>query len=188
MTSSNGNLFRVTGHLCGEFSFDVCFDLRLNKRLSKQSWGWWFETQSCSLWRHFNVWGMPDMAGPHITDRNICRHSAWLQLYYIYMLCIFLVFVVICCPRLPPIALEKLMLIIFVFVRLIHIFMFFSCLNQDDTDSELNDCLVVIVWMFCLNAASSPIDEKRLLNIMVTDLPKGNTMKYYLSLFRIRLW
>ena len=24
--------------------FDVFFDLRLYKRLSKQSWGWWFET------------------------------------------------------------------------------------------------------------------------------------------------
>ena len=49
MTSSNGNIFRVTGPLCGEFtgpgefptqrpvtrSFDVCFFyLRLNKRLS----------------------------------------------------------------------------------------------------------------------------------------------------------
>ena len=58
MTSSNGNIFRVTGHLCGGFTglrwfprtkasdteFDVFFDLRLNKRLSKQSWGWWFET------------------------------------------------------------------------------------------------------------------------------------------------
>ena len=52
MTSSNGNIFRVNGHLCGEFtgpwwiphtrpvtrSFDVYFDLRSNKRLSKQSW------------------------------------------------------------------------------------------------------------------------------------------------------
>ena len=51
MTSSNGNIFRVTGPLCGEFtgpgefptqrpvtrSFDVFFDLRLNKRFSKQS-------------------------------------------------------------------------------------------------------------------------------------------------------
>ena len=37
-------------------SFDVFFDLRLNERLSKQSWGWWFETPSCSLWRHCNVW------------------------------------------------------------------------------------------------------------------------------------
>ena len=46
----------------GEFSaqrpvtqrFDVFFDLRLNKRLSKHSWGWWFETLSCPLWCHCN--------------------------------------------------------------------------------------------------------------------------------------
>ena len=36
-------------------SFDVFFDLRLNKRLSKQSWGWWFETLSPPLWCHRNV-------------------------------------------------------------------------------------------------------------------------------------
>ena len=36
-------------------SFDVFFDLCLNKRLSKQSWGWWFETPSRPLWRHRNV-------------------------------------------------------------------------------------------------------------------------------------
>ena len=35
-------------------SFDVFFDLRLNKRLSKQWWGWWFETLSRPLWRHRN--------------------------------------------------------------------------------------------------------------------------------------
>ena len=35
-------------------SFDVFFDLRLNKRLSKQSWGRWFETPSRSVWRHCN--------------------------------------------------------------------------------------------------------------------------------------
>ena len=66
MTSSNGNIFRVTGHLCGEFtghrwilrtrpvtrSFDVFSDLRPNKRLSKQSRSWWFETPSHPLWRH----------------------------------------------------------------------------------------------------------------------------------------
>ena len=77
MTSSNGNIFRVTGHLCGEFtgprwiprgtgefpaqgpvtrSFDVFFDLRL----SKQWWGWWYETPSCQLWRHRNVRGVTD--------------------------------------------------------------------------------------------------------------------------------
>ena len=68
MTSSNGNIFRVTGPLCREFtghgefptqrpvtrSFDIFFDLRLNKRLSKQPWGWWFETPSWSLWRQCN--------------------------------------------------------------------------------------------------------------------------------------
>ena len=36
-------------------SFDVFFDLHLNKRLSKQSWGWWFHTPSRPLWRHCNV-------------------------------------------------------------------------------------------------------------------------------------
>ena len=69
MTSSNGNIFRVTGHLCGEFtgprwilhtqrpvtcSCDIYFDLRPNKQLSKQSLCWWFETLSPPLWRHRN--------------------------------------------------------------------------------------------------------------------------------------
>ena len=48
--------------ITGEFSaqrpvtrgFDVFLDLLLNKQLSKQSWGWWFETQSRSLWCHYN--------------------------------------------------------------------------------------------------------------------------------------
>ena len=68
MMSSNGNIFRVTGPLCGEFtdpgefptqrpvtrSFDVFFDLCLNKRLSKQPWGWWFEMPSHPLWHQCN--------------------------------------------------------------------------------------------------------------------------------------
>ena len=36
-------------------SFDVFFDLRLNKPLSKQWWGWWFETLSSPSWRQCNV-------------------------------------------------------------------------------------------------------------------------------------
>ena len=36
-------------------SFDVFFDLRLNKRLSKQSWDWWFETLLRPLWRRCNA-------------------------------------------------------------------------------------------------------------------------------------
>ena len=59
MTSSNANIYCVTGPLCGEFtgqrSFDVFDDLRLNKRLSKQSRRWWFETSPRSLWRHCNM-------------------------------------------------------------------------------------------------------------------------------------
>ena len=68
ITSSNGNIFRVTGHLCGEFNSQrwipytkasdaelwYLFDLRPNKRLRKQSWGWWFETPSRQLWRQCN--------------------------------------------------------------------------------------------------------------------------------------
>ena len=66
MTSSNGNIFRVTGPLCsaslaivrgihrwpvnsphdGQWRGALMFSLicALNKRLSKLSWGWWFET------------------------------------------------------------------------------------------------------------------------------------------------
>ena len=35
-------------------SFDVFFHLCLNKRLSKQSWGWWLEMLSHPLWHHHN--------------------------------------------------------------------------------------------------------------------------------------
>ena len=38
-------------------TFDVFFDLCLNNRLSKHSWGWWFETLSSPLWRLFNGLG-----------------------------------------------------------------------------------------------------------------------------------
>ena len=67
MASSNGNIFArywpfVRGIHRSPFpsqrpvtwSFGVFFDLRLKKRLSKQSRRWWFGTPSCSLWRHCN--------------------------------------------------------------------------------------------------------------------------------------
>ena len=48
----------VTGEFLGRRpvtrSCDVFFDLRLNRRLSKHSWGWWFETPWRPLWRHCN--------------------------------------------------------------------------------------------------------------------------------------
>ena len=45
MMSSNGNIFRATGHLPHTLrpvtrGFDVFFDQRLNKRLYKQPWGY----------------------------------------------------------------------------------------------------------------------------------------------------
>ena len=70
MKSSNGNIFCVAGHLCGEFTgnrwiphtkasdaelwcfFFIC--TRIDGWLRKQWWGWWFETLSCPLWRHCN--------------------------------------------------------------------------------------------------------------------------------------
>ena len=56
ISSSNGNIFSVTGHLCGEFTgpWWIFFYLRLNKRFSKQWWGCLFETLSRALWRHRN--------------------------------------------------------------------------------------------------------------------------------------
>ena len=69
LTSSNGDISALLA-LCagnspvpGEFptqrpvtrSFDVFVDRRLNKRLDKQSWGWWFETLSRPFRRHCNV-------------------------------------------------------------------------------------------------------------------------------------
>ena len=93
MTSSNGNIFRVTGPFCGEFtgpgefptqrpvtrSFDVYFDLRLNKRLCKQSWGWWFETLLCPLWRHSN--GNQGLLSSPVTRASLGRAelTRWLQ-------------------------------------------------------------------------------------------------------------
>ena len=91
MTSSKGNIFRVIGHLRGEFtgphwipcikpvtrSFDFFFDLRLNKRLSKQSWGWWFETLSRPLWCHNN----DSHSFEYVTHQNVCR--VWLTCWNI---------------------------------------------------------------------------------------------------------
>ena len=47
-------------------SFDVFFDVCLNKRLRKQSWGWWFETLSRPLWRHCNDTNRYCMSSYHL--------------------------------------------------------------------------------------------------------------------------
>ena len=92
MTSSNGNIFRITDPLCGEFTNHRwipltkandtelwCFSLicALNKRLSKQSYGWWVETPSRSLWRHLMI--IPRQANSCGTYWSLPnRQSLWL--------------------------------------------------------------------------------------------------------------
>ena len=63
--------------------FVVFFDLCLNKRLRKQSWGWWFETLPRPLCRHCNDSSMSDTAKPDtpvtISASNerplVCTHN-----------------------------------------------------------------------------------------------------------------
>ena len=60
------------------WSFDVFFDLPLNKSLSKQLWGWWFEIPLCSLWCHCNgqhALGtmQSDLGGQLIWRKNCCE-------------------------------------------------------------------------------------------------------------------
>ena len=62
-------------------SFGVFFDLHLTKRLSKQSWGWCFETPSRPLWRHCNGKGhhgcktdfQPFRTSHQLFRQKICR-------------------------------------------------------------------------------------------------------------------
>ena len=46
------------------------FALRLNKRMSKQSWGWWLETPSRPLWRHCNEIIQKEL-GPCMWDMKV---------------------------------------------------------------------------------------------------------------------
>ena len=105
MTSSNGNIFCVAGHVwpvTGEMpaqrpvtrSFDVVFDLRLIN--SKQWWGWWFETPSRPLWLHFNdsswnvkrpclcysAWGFY-----LVSIMNFELHAKWEYYVVVFLLC-----------------------------------------------------------------------------------------------------
>ena len=60
-------------------SFGIFFDLHLNKRLSKQSWRWWFKTPSRPLWRHCN--GLCPLQRYQLIFRHICwPHSTAVYL------------------------------------------------------------------------------------------------------------
>ena len=60
-------------------SFGICFDLRLIKRLRKQSWGWWFETLSCPLWHCNDIAKCTGMGFQcaHINETGEC--DGWLR-------------------------------------------------------------------------------------------------------------
>ena len=68
-------------------SFDVFLDLILNKRLRKQSWGWWYETLSRPLWRHRNVQLMSQ--GPVYADLMEWRFHGLIQTQFSAIDCIY---------------------------------------------------------------------------------------------------
>ena len=89
VTSSNGKfsallaLYEGNPPVIGGFpshrpvaqSFDIFFDLRMNKPLSKQSRRWWFEIPSCSLSRHCNGGMIPHLPGHRSFDH---LSSCWI--------------------------------------------------------------------------------------------------------------
>ena len=96
MTSSNG-IFSAWLAICagnssvpGELpaqrpvtrSFDVFFDVRLKRRLSKRSWCWWFETLPCPLWRHSN--GTVNLMAAMLHCGCIQFVVTWCSLIYKY--------------------------------------------------------------------------------------------------------
>ena len=83
------DFFLGSSQVTGEFpsqrpvtrSFDIFFHLCLNERLSKQSWGWWSETPSRSLWCHcygngeiiLHIWA------DDITTHNLTRRPSGVR-------------------------------------------------------------------------------------------------------------
>ena len=67
-------------------SFDIFFDLRLNKWLSKQSWGWWFETPSHQVWHHRNGWpedgeySLVSISSSRLLNRLVANHWFFHQI------------------------------------------------------------------------------------------------------------
>ena len=60
---------------CWPFVRGIFFDLRLNKRLSKQSRRRWFETPPRSIWRHFN-----ELKVGHLLEAQIFQAILYVDL------------------------------------------------------------------------------------------------------------
>ena len=89
-------------------SFDVFFDLRPNKQLRKQWWGWWFGTQSCPLWRHSNVYWYRALTVVCLHSSKNYARGVWFTVHFRGFVCCALLglgllffvvawFVVLCC-------------------------------------------------------------------------------------------
>ena len=99
MTSWNGNISALLAFCAGNSSvtcecpaqrpvrrrFDVFLDLRLNKRFSKQWRRWWFQTPSCSSWRHCNALELPthrnESYTPDFYQHGFTVIQAWISKY-----------------------------------------------------------------------------------------------------------
>ena len=69
------------------WSFDVFFDLCLNERLGKQSWGWWFETPLCPFWRH-SIASVHLSIHPSLIPCPLCSaySSGWIHFIFIHLI------------------------------------------------------------------------------------------------------
>ena len=63
-------------------SFDVFFDMRPNKQLSKQLWGSWFDMLSCPLWRHNNVTTRTQGATATKSEAMELALVSWLAIFW----------------------------------------------------------------------------------------------------------
>ena len=88
MTSSHGNIFRVTGHLCGEFTGHRW--IPLTKASDAELWCFrWFVTPSCSLRRHYNVFSALVIAlNPLFPADAVCRLRTWTPLAQLMARCL----------------------------------------------------------------------------------------------------
>ena len=70
------------GQWCGAL---MLFLIGLTKRLSKQSWGWWFETPSRSLWRHCNTNTKSGLVMQYTNGSSTCCMIMCLKIRIEYM-------------------------------------------------------------------------------------------------------